>query len=345
MRQPIRVGILGLGRAGWDIHARQLKNRKAFAVTAVADPLPERRAEAARELGCRTFADPRALLAAGGTDLVVVATRSVDHAAHAVAALARGNHVVCEKPMAMSVAEADRMIAASRRARRRLFIHQNYRWFDEYVHLQEIVDSRTLGEVFQVTARWTGYARRNDWQTLRRNGGGVLNNTGPHLLDMALQFLGSRCVDVWADLKHVKDAGDCEDHVKLLLRGANGRVCDLEISTAHAAPATKWTILGSAGALTSDGTTSHLKWYDPRKVRKLSVWNGAALHRAYGVDGKGEKLPWRERTVPAKPRRPAGTFYDNVEAVLLRGGRLVVTPESVRELIRVIAVAKRGTRF
>ena len=345
MKTPLRVGILGLGRSGWDIHARELKGRKDFKVIAVADPLPERRAEAERELHCRAYPDLKAMLKAGGMDVVVVASKSVDHGPHTLAALKAGCHVVCEKPMAMSAAEATAMIAAARKARRKLFVHQNYRFNDEYRHLRAMLDDGRLGRVFQITARWSGYARRNDWQTLRRNGGGVLNNTGPHLVDMALDFLDAPCTDVWGDLQHVKDAGDCEDHVKVLLRGANGRVCDLELSTATASPAVKWNILGAHGSLVCDGTTSTLRWYDPKAVPKLVLHTGAAPNRRYGVNGKGETLPWKEATFPAKPAKRGGDFYDNVADVVLRGKRMVVTPEHAREIMRTIDRAKHGTAF
>ncbi len=345
MKTPIRVGIVGLGRSGWDIHARELKGRKDFKVAAVADPLPERRAEAQRELGCWAYPDLKAMLKGATLDLVVVASKSVDHGPHTLAALAAGCHVVCEKPMAMGAAEAAAMIAAAKRAGRKLFVHQNYRFNDEYRHLREMLDGGRLGRVFQISARWSGYARRNDWQTLRKNGGGVLNNTGPHLVDMALDFLDAPVADVWGDLQHIKDAGDCEDHVKVLLRGTNGRVCDLELSTATASPAVKWTILGSTGSLVSDGTTSTLRWYDPAKVPRLVLHTGAAPNRRYGVDGKGETLPWQEEQRPAKPVKPGGGFYDNVADVLLRKGRMVVTPEQAREIMRTIDRAKRGTKF
>lgn len=351
MKTPIRVGIVGLGRAGWDIHVRQIQERiekrriRDFSIQACVDPLAERRKEAEQRLGCRTFPNLSALLRARLTDLVVVATRSIDHAPHTIAALRAGNHVVCEKPMAMNIAEADRMILAAKRARRKLFIHQNYRFHDEYRHLREVIDSKILGDIFQIRARWVQYARRNDWQTLRKNGGGVLNNTGPHAVDIMLQLLDSPCVDVWGDLQQIKDVGDCEDHVKILMRGRNGRVGDLEISTACALPSAKWTLMGSTGTATSDGKTSTFKYYRKSAVRTLVVNTGAAPGRGYGVDGKRETLPWKEETRPAKPTKGVGTFYDNVSDVLRRGAAMYITPESAREIIRVIALAKRGTRF
>ncbi len=348
---PIRVAVVGLGRAGWDIHVRQLRDRLEkerkddFKIVACVDPVPERRAEAERILGCRTFGEFPAFLRVRLADVVVIATRSVDHAPHTIAALKGGHHVVCEKPMAMSVAEADRMIQAAKRARKKLFIHQNYRFHNDYLHVREVIDSGILGQVFQIRAYWVGYARRNDWQTLRRNGGGVLNNTGPHPLDMLLQLLDSPCVSIWSDLKHLKDAGDCEDHVKIMLRGKNGRICDLELSTVCALPSPKWTLLGTTGTMTSDGSTSHFKYYDGAQVKPLAVMDGAVPGRRYGVVGGEEALPWKEETRPAKPVKRPGNFYDNVSEVLLKGVPMLITPESVREVIRVIAAARSGTPF
>jgi len=63
------------------------------------------------------------------------------------------------------------------------------------------------------------------------------------------------------------------------------------------------------------------------------------------VDGKGETLPWKEATIPAKPAKPGGDFYDNVADVLLRGTSMVVTPEHAREIMRTIDRAKQGTPF
>ncbi len=345
MKAPLRVAVIGLGRAGWDIHVNHLKGRTDFALAACVDPLADRRAQAEGELKVKTFPDLKSLLRAKLADLVVVATRSVDHAPDSIAALKSGCHVVCEKPMATTLKDTDRMIAAAKAAKRQLFIHQNYRWHDDSRHLREIIDSKVLGDVYEIRARWIGYARRNDWQTLRKNGGGVLNNTGPHLVDTMLQLLDAPCVNVWSDLKHLKDAGDCEDHVKLILRGKNGRVCDLEVSTAVALPSPKWTLLGTAGAMTSDGTTSKLRYFDPARAPALKAVDGAVPGRKYGVVGTKDELPWVEETRPTKPTAPGGNFYDNVAGVLLRGEKMIVTPPQAREIMRVIGVAKKGTPF
>ena len=164
-------------------------------------------------------------------------------------------------------------------------------------------------------------------------------------MDYVLQFLDSPCVDVWSSMRHIKDAGDCEDHVKILLRGKNGRVIDLEISTACALPSVKWTILGSCGTLQSDGKTSKLRFYDPSKVPALKVIDGFAPERKYGVFGAEENIPWVEEERPTVPANKGGDYYDNMADVLLRGAEMVVKPEHAREIIRVIGLAKKGTEF
>ena len=341
--EPIRYGIVGLGRAGWDIHVRQLRERSDARIVAVVDPVAERCAEASGELGCKTHKSLAKLLKQGDVEVVVVATPSVLHAADSIKAMRAGKHVVVEKPMAMNLAEADRMIKVSQETGRKLFVHQNYRFHPEFLHLQEVVRSGIIGRVFHIRNYISSFVRRNDWQTLARNGGGVLNNTCPHFIDQLLQLMGGTITQVMGDLQQIASAGDVEDHVKALMRSDNGCTADLEISTAEniAQPLPKWILCGTHGTLTSDGKTSTIRWFDPAQVQPLPVIDGPAPNRKYGNQ---DKLPWQEKTVDAVGPS-AGTFYDNVAAVIRRGEPMVITPQSVREVIKVIAMIRKGTKF
>ena len=340
-KNPITVAVAGLGRAGWDIHVKGMRDRKEFRITAVCDPEADRRAQAETELGCAAFETYKDMLKGADAELVCIATQSRDHGPHTIAALKTGRHVLVEKPMAMTVREADRMIAAAKKARKKLFVNQNYRFNQEFKHLREVIDSGILGRVFHIRGTWSGFARRNDWQTLRKYGGGVLNNTCPHIIDMALQFVGWPAKSVWGDLQHVNDAGDVEDHVKIVMRGKSGCTADLEVSTACAWPTAKWMLLGDCGTLTSDGRTSQIKYFDPKKAKPLKVVETPPTGRGYG---NADKLPWRTRTVPVKSKDKTN-YYDNVVDVLRHRKPMAVTPESVREVIRVIAETRKGTRF
>lgn len=308
----------------------------------VADPDPKRLAEAKNTLQCGTFPTIEKLLKTTKAELVVIATPSFRHEADTLAVLKSGRHCVLEKPMAMSYSGARRLIAASKKYRKKLFVHQNYRFKPVFLHFQEIINSGVLGRIFEVRTFWENYARRNDWQTLRKNGGGVLNNTCPHAIDMVLSLINSPIVNLLSDLQHIKDAGDCEDHVRIWMKAKNGCVADIGVGSVNAIPLPMWTILGSNGTLQSDEKTTTLKYYNPKAVPKLKVVDAPAPERKYGT---GEILPWKAETRPSVPSKKYGNFYDNVFEVLRKKGKMVVTPEFAAENIRIIEWTRKGTKF
>ena len=334
---PIKVGVIGLGRAGWNIHVERMRHDERFQITAVSDLEEDRRCEAFREFGCDTFTDYRQLLEKADCELVVIASQSVDHNPHAIATLDSGRHAIVEKPMALSTDEATNMINAAEKAGRKLFPHQNYRYEPDVRHIQEVIKSGLLGRVFEICIRWPSFSRRNDWQTLQKFGGGNLNNTCPHFIDAALVLLDSPVARMFADLQLTTDVGDADDHAKIILKGENGCLIDLEVSTSCAASQPKWTVLGTCGTLVSDGETSHIKYFDPAELQPLTVNEGTANGREYGSD---DVLPWREETRPSSAE-VSTDFYDNIFAVLRQDAPMDITPEHVREVIRVIETAHR----
>lgn len=341
--EAIRYAIVGLGRAGWGIHVHQLRGRTDAKIVAVVDPVEARRNEAAAEFGCKTYTSLARMLKQDDVEVVVVATPSADHGRDTKKALRAGKHVVVEKPMAMSLAEADSMIKTAGETGKKLIVHQNYRFYPEFTHLKDVIDSGQIGRVFHIRNYITAFARRNDWQTLSKNGGGQLNNTAVHFLDQILLLLPGKVSSVCGDLQQIASAGDVEDHVKAFIKTDAGATADLEISMAQnvAMPLPKWIICGTHGTITNDGTKSIVRWFDPKDAPPLEVIDGPAPDRKYGND---DKLPWQERTIDVPPR-PHGTFYDHVHAVLRRGEALRVTPQSVREVMRVLSLIRKGSRF
>ncbi len=344
--EPIRYGIVGLGRAGWPLHFEALCAREDARVVAVADPLAERRREAADLSGCQTHRSIGGLLKQPDVEVVVIASPSVRHGPDARRALRAGKHVVVEKPMALSVKEADGMLRTAAETGMKLFVHQNYRYQKVFVHLKGVLDSGALGRLYHVRNYGSFFLRRNDWQTLSANGGGVLNNTCPHNVDILLQMMGAPIVQVMGDLKQIASAGDTEDHVKAFLRAENGCTADLEISSAQniALELPLWVLCGSCGTVTIDAQgRSTLRWFNPAEAPPLEAVAGAVAGRRYGND---DQLPWQERVVDVETQTPdSGSFYDNLAAVLRRGEPMAITGESVREVIRVLALVRKGSPF
>jgi len=158
------------------------------------------RAELAGRLGVeRHVASWEELFEDDTLDLVSVAVPTFLHAPITIAAFARGLHVLCEKPIARTVGEADAMVAAARDAGRVLDVAFNHRQRGDIQTLRRVVEAGTLGRIYYAKAWWlrrTGIPTLGSWFTNRdMAGGGPLLDIGIHVLDYALYLLGQPRVE------------------------------------------------------------------------------------------------------------------------------------------------------
>jgi len=328
--ESVTVGIVGLGRAGWGLHLEPISKLSGFKIIAVADPLPERCQEAADLLACETFSSIDQLLAKSDAELIVVATPSSTHYEDSLKVLKAGRHCITEKPMALQSAQADELVSLAAKNGLGLFVNHTHLHLPTYYHLKGVIASGVLGKLFSIRVFWGSFGRRWDWQTLKKNGGGQLNNTCPHVLSVVLPLLGSRVKRVFADLRNIKDAGDAEDHVHIVMQAESGITADVVVSTAMALSGPRWMLCGSQGTLTSDGTTSKLRYFDATKVAALDVIDAAAPGRQYQY----EQLPWVEEELTAA-QSPVKPFHENILEALTQNAAPVVAPESAAEVVRV----------
>jgi len=331
----IRAAVVGLGRAGWNLHFQPLLKHGGFKIVAVADPVADRCQEAVNLTGCQQFNSIENLLKSTDAELVVVATPSSTHYSDTIQVLQSGRHCVTEKPMSLAADEAANLVTLSRQTGKRLFIHHAHLHKAEFQHLRETIKSGLLGRLYHLRTFWGNYARRWDWQTLKKNGGGQLNNTCPHTLSVVLPLLGAPVKSIYADLRNIKDAGDAEDHVHLVMKAGNGVTADVVVTSAAVADIPKWTLCGEYGTLTSDGKKSILRYYNPAEVPPLSVLDAAAPNRKY----LKEALPWQEKQIDIPPSTIA-SFHENIHDVLTGKAEQIVTPESAAEVVRVSEMAR-----
>ena len=351
----IPVAIAGQGRSGYSIHADWLKTDSArYRIVAVADQLPERRQEAAEEFGARTYADYADMLADGGFELFVNALPTPLHVPGTLQALDAGAHVLCEKPMAPTVAEFDAMTAAAERAGRILAPFQNNRHQPFFEEIRQIADSGVLGRILYVRSCWAGFSRRWDWQTYQCNLGGCLFNTGPHAIDQALCFFpDSVTPQVFCRMSCSNElGGDANDFCALTLYTPDGPTVEIHLSQYLAYPqGDMYTINGTRGGLTGDA--GHLKWryYGWGQAPRQEVWRPWSQDRRY----PREQLPWVEEEWSLDAVQ-AGTavgytlksyrsgvqwIYDSLYDAITRGTALTVTLPQVRRQIAVLEEAHR----
>jgi predicted dehydrogenase len=336
----IEVVIAGLGRAGWDIHWKHLlKGHPAYRVVGAIEPVAARRAEAEAEIGCRTYASFDAFLADPVGNLMVIATPSGAHGPEALACLQRGLHVVVDKPMCQSVAEADAMIARARERGRVLTCYHPYRFDATFRRLQEVVRSGRLGRLVEIKCNRSAFRRRNDWVMRKAKGGGLHNVWGSHTVDQCLQLAASPVKELFSDLQCTVTPGDADDHCKIVLRCESGALIDAEVSNCLVfAPQPEWMVAGTCGGAVSTPDGVHVKWFDPQAAPPLALQEGPAADRRYGND---DVLPWQEETLPPVPCRGIVEFYDNLAAAMRGDAPLAITPESVRDTIAVLEMCRR----
>lgn len=343
---PIRIGIVGLGRAGSNMHIPEIQNKEQlFTIVAGCDERFDRADKVHQRFGAAAYTRIEDLLADPDVELVDIATRSADHFKHAAMALKTGKHVVLEKPITLDYAEAKKLVAVAKKSKGQLFIRHNRRFEPAFVHIKEIIKSGILGKVFQIKLRRQGYQRRNDWQTIIKHGGGQLLNWGPHLVDHALQFLDYDVTRIWSKLRKVAAVGDAEDHLTIIMENKAGLVVDLEISGGVALSEPEYIIFGTKGSLSATGNTIKMRYLDPeRKLPKRVADPGTPSGTGFGT---AEDLPWMEIEMDAKPKNPAGMDYMwyAIFDAIRKGKKYPISLEQSADVMRIISLVKKGTPF
>ncbi|NIA06429.1 MAG: Gfo/Idh/MocA family oxidoreductase [Actinobacteria bacterium] len=331
----IRVGIAGLGRSGWDIHAKAMRAMpEKFKIVAVTDPDPARCREASAEFGCRIHPDFTALVNDAEVELTVVATPNRMHPPNTIQAMEMGKNVVCEKPMAATVAEAEEMIKVSRETGQLLAVFQNYRYLPSFLKVREVIESGKLGRIVMIKISIHGFGRRWDWQTLKEFGGGTLSNNVPHFLDQALQLLGEAEPEVFCQLQRTLTSGDAEDHCKVILRASGAPMIDLEITSACAYAQDMWLVMGTQGGLHGSAAKLEWKYVDFSKMPPRPVDRKPTPDRSYNR----EQYDWVEESweIPQDFPNEAERFYLDLYETIRQAKPLFITAESVRRQIAIL---------
>jgi len=193
----LNVGIIGAGAVVQGAHVKAFQTREDVQVVAIADPSEAYRTTVGERLGCTClYDDYRRLLDDQRVQALDICLPHYLHEQVVLDALAAGKDVLLEKPIAMTVEQADRMIAAARESRRQFYCALNQRFYPAHKKLKAIIDSGEYGMPFLALCQLVGdeLDRMNlpdNWKgTWDRAGGGALIDTGTHIVDLVLWWFG-----------------------------------------------------------------------------------------------------------------------------------------------------------
>jgi scyllo-inositol 2-dehydrogenase (NADP+) len=347
-RDPLRVGIIGYGLAGVVFHAPLVASTPGMAVTAIVTGDPERQARAHHDFPAATVSASTDELfsAAADLDLVVVATPNRAHVPLGIAALEAGLPVVIDKPLAPSVADAERLLDASRRTGTLLTVFQNRRWDNDFLTARRLIAGGYLGAVVRIESRFERFRstpKADAWRERAEpeEAGGLLFDLGAHLIDQALVLFGAPA-SVYAEVDMRRAGAAVDDDTFVALRFPGGQVAHLWMSVIPRHFGPRLRVVGLCGVYEKDNL-------DPQEealrtgARPGDEGWGQETTELWGrlyTDLAGLHTEGRVENVPGSYE----TFYALLRDALLSGGAPPVDPADAVRTLQVIEAARESAR-
>ena len=338
--KPITIGIIGFGSmAGY--HYACLKAHEQLVFKGVFDLNPQRMEEA-KKLGLLAYASKEALLADAEIDLVLIATTNEVHADLSIEAMQAGKHVLCEKPVTMSVSELEAVMAVAKATGKIFTINQNRRTNKDFVLMKRSVEAGLLGKAYHIESRVEGSrGMPSGWRTLKALGGGMMLDWGVHLIDQLLYMINEPVTNVFCQgLRLVYP--EVDDNFRLHLTFESGLTAQIEVATNNYITHPRWYVLGTEGTLQIDDWNCDGKIV--RCIEKDSQWQDEIVYTKAGP------------TKTMAPRRPESTetillsepldvidhlsvVYENACSAIRGTAPLAITAEQALRVMKVMEEA------
>lgn len=231
--REFQVALVGCGRIARS-HFQAIAELDGMALSGVCDIVEERAREAGEQWGVPWFTSYDEMLKQVACDVVVIATPSGMHPAHGIKAAQAGKHVVCEKPMAISLASADALVQACDEAGVRLFVVKQNRLNPAIQLVRRAIDRGRFGRIYMAnaTVRWARpqeYYDQAPWRGTWEFDGGAFMNQASHYVDL-IQWLVGPVESVMARTATMARRIEAEDSGAAILKFRNGAIGVIEVT-------------------------------------------------------------------------------------------------------------------
>jgi predicted dehydrogenase len=194
MKDKVRVGVIGTSPYTDSMHLTNLASTPRAEVVAICGRRPEKTAALAAKYHIpQVYQNYNEMIKKAGLDAVIVSAPDDEHYVMAMAALDAGLHIICEKPLTSTAAQAKAMFEKAETAHLKHMTYFTYRWFPQYRFLIDLMSEQPLGKIHHLDLHYIdSYARspKYSWRFDPAHGSGVLGDLGSHAIDLARQCLG-----------------------------------------------------------------------------------------------------------------------------------------------------------
>jgi predicted dehydrogenase len=292
--------------------------------------------ELGKEAGYKTYASLDAVLTDELVDIVLIATPNDVHKDIAIQALQAGKHVICEKPVTITSKDFNDIVKVANQEKRVFTVHQNRRWDEDFRTAKDIIDKKTLGELFHLESRVQGAnGIPGDWRQLKDYGGGMLLDWGVHLLDQLLQITDSQIESVAANLSYILGT-EVDDGFTSYITFKDGLTALIEVGTTNYVKLPRWYLKGTEGTavirdwdlsgeiITRNPDVAHI---EPKPIKA-----GQGLTKTMAPPSEQSTLKFAIQ----KPDLEEQSFYENFVSVLEGKSEIAIKNDEVNRVLVLI---------
>ena len=340
MKLKKNLAIVGYGGQGaW--HANWALKSDVVALAGIYD-IAEKRVKAAIDNGIHVYGSLEELVSDPQVDIVLCATPNDVHKDIVITALNAKKHVICEKPVALSVGDFDDMVAAAKANGVYFTVHQNRRWDVDYLAMKGIIASGEIGDTINIESRIHGSRGiPSDWRCHKPYGGGMILDWGVHLIDQMLQLIPEKITKVYCEITNIT-TDEVDDGFSLHLTFESGKRATVEVGTYNFIAMPRFYMQCRNGsALIED-------WQKKCRVAKLKMWNEKEVLPVQTAAGITKTMaPRDEITLDSyeieRPVSDVHDFYRNyTRAIDGKEEQLIKNCEVRRVLLVMEAAFKSG---
>jgi scyllo-inositol 2-dehydrogenase (NADP+) len=334
--------VVGHGLAGRWFHCPLIRRQPGLRLAGVVVRDPAARAEAEALWDVRGFASLDDVLTRPEVRLIVIATPHDSHAALAIRALRSGKDCVVDKVMALTTADADRMIAARDASGGLLSVFHNRRWDWDFLTIKDVLARGLIGRPLLFESVVCRFAAPRSWRGQAASAGTILHDWGAHLIDQALQLGLGPCRRLSAWIWPAPWPGvDSGGHGQIVLE-FDGVIYRLETSRISLFDRDRWRVIGTEGELTKSGIDPQETALRSGDIDRASepIQHRARLRRHPG--SAAVALGGVTETLVPTVRGHWDAYYANIAQTLEGRAPLAVTAEQAREVVRVLEAATQS---